>query len=196
MFSFIPMTYNNFEKPIPPEGKRIVKNFKLFRNGITDMVKEFLKKYLPSIENMLMIHDYNGIAVYLYRPYDLRLFLGREIGRQENLIIYEIPTNKRLEKILENLTWKTSDILKISNHVVMFKFRGNEDESNVYENISYVKSSLDTKNVRIESAIIKTFTSNEMIVLHPEHERTDGIILEANKYYYIEHISYPPNNIE
>lgn len=191
VFSFAPMTYGEFEKPVPPEGKRIVRDFKFFRYGIVDMIKDLLEKSLPDIKNMLLIHDYNGISIYLYRSYDMKMFLGREVARQENLVIYEIPTDKRLEKILENLAWKTSDILKISNHMILFKFRGNEDESNVYENVSYVKSSLHTKNVRIESAIIKTFTNNEMIILHPEHGKTDGIILEANKYYYIEHISFP-----
>jgi len=147
-----PMVIDDIKKPIPREGKNVVRlNVDTYKK-LQIALLLLMNNILINNRNILLYCDEDIAEVLLIKPYDYRL-QGIYIDSQSNLELYwinTIPKNIKMEKAAK---------IEISKHTIEFSIPAMVSKA----------ETMITSRYTIEAALIKLQPGIEIRLAHPEH---------------------------
>jgi len=157
-----PTVYDDIYKPIPREGKNVVRLDLASYKRLQQSLLLLMNNILIDNRNLLLYCNEDIAEVAIIRFYDYRI-RGLFIGNQSNLEMYWI------DHIPKALKMERTTMFAISGHVLEFS-----------EDVRYIRSEpLMTSRYDIEAAIIRIKPGTRISVFHKEHGEKK---IEINDY--------------
>ena len=147
-----PLTLSDISKPMPREGKNVVKlDVNKYKELQISMLR-LMHSILVDNRNILLYANEDVAEVMIVKFFDYRI-PGIIIGSQSNLEIYWIANIPRVIKM------KKTGKVELSKHVIEFSIPAMVSKA----------ETMITSRYTIEAAIMKVDPGTELRISHPEH---------------------------